>query len=466
VTATLPRRDLDALRRSFRGDIITPADAAYDEARRLWNAVFDRRPAALVRPTGARDVATAIRFARDSELEIAVRSGGHSASGHSGSDGGLVIDLSAMRGVDVDPGTRTARANGGALLGQLDVAAQAHGLVCPIGVIGHTGVAGLTLGGGVGRLQRNFGLTIDSLAAVELVTADGRIVRASHTDEPDLFWGIRGAGWNFGIVTSFELRLHPFGPDLHRGLLLFPATVVHEAWDVFREYAARAPEAVSLIFGIDRAGSDAPDAIAGRPIAYIAWNHSGVAEAVERDTAGLLAGPKPASASMSSQPYLEVQTAHDLVLGWGSRSYIKGLNADDVRPEALDELVELVAAAPGEGTFSVTALGGAIERVAEDDTAYTGRTARFDLSADTNWDDPALDAANREWVRRAMAIVEPDATIGRYANENSDAGPAETRLIYGEAKVRRLELLKRTWDPDNVFHLNHNVAPASSPSDS
>ena len=458
-------RDIDQLRQSFQGDIITPADTRYDEARRLWNAIFDRRPALLVRPTNPKDVGAAIRFARDQGLEIAVRSGGHSASGHSGTDGGLVIDLSAMRGVEVDGSRRRARVNGGALLGELDVAAQARGLVCPIGVIGHTGVAGLTLGGGVGRLQRNFGLTIDNLAAVEVVTADGRLVRASETDEPELFWGIRGAGWNFGIVTAFELRLHPFGPDLHRGLLLFPAAAVQDVWAVFRDYAPDAPDAVSVIFGIDRAGSDAPDRIAGQAVVYVAWNHSGSADEVEGDTAGLLVGPKPASATTGSQPYLEVQTAHDLVLGWGRRSYIKGLTANDVRPEALEELVELVAAAPGEGSFSVTAMGGAIARVADDDTAYTGRAARFDLSADTTWDDPVRDGANRDWVRQAIAVVEPDATIGRYANENADAGPSETRLIYGDAKLQRLAQLKRTWDPENVFRLNHNVAPATGPTD-
>ncbi|HET6381114.1 MAG TPA: FAD-binding oxidoreductase [candidate division Zixibacteria bacterium] len=320
MTTALARRDLDALRRQFGGDIITPADAGYDEARRLWNAVFDHRPSALVRPTDAHEVATAIRFARDRGLEIAVRSGGHSAAGHSGSEGGLVIDLSAMRGVEVDPGTRTARANGGALLGELDVAAQAHGLVCPVGVIGHTGVAGLTLGGGVGRLQRHFGLTIDNLAAVELVTADGRIVRASETDEPDLFWGIRGAGWNFGVVTSFEFRLHPFGPDLHRGVLAFSAEEILDVWEVFRDYATGAPEAVALIFGIDRAGDDAPDGMAGRPIVYVSWNHSGSADAVERDTAGLFAGPQPASEAIGSQPYLEVQTAHSRWDGGAART--------------------------------------------------------------------------------------------------------------------------------------------------
>jgi len=193
VTRRLTAQDLDQLRQAC-GEVITGDDATYDEARRLWNAIHDRRPAAIVRPLTAEKVATAVRFARDHDLVIAVQSGGHSAAGLRGPDDGLVIDLSAMRGVEVDPRSRTARANGGAFLGQLDVAAQAHGLVCPVGVVGHTGVAGLTLGGGIGRLQRHFGLTIDNVAAIELVTADGRLVRASETEEPDLFWGLRGAG--------------------------------------------------------------------------------------------------------------------------------------------------------------------------------------------------------------------------------------------------------------------------------
>ena len=460
--AALPARDLDRLRRSFGGDVITPGDAAYDEARRLWNALHDRRPAAIVRPTSAAEVLTAIRFGRDRGLELAVRSGGHSLAGFTGRPGGLVVDLSAMRGVEVDPGARTARANGGALLGELDVAAQAHGLVCPVGVVGHTGVAGLTLGGGVGRLQRQLGLTIDQLAAVELVTADGRLVRASETEEPELFWGMRGAGWNFGIATAFEFRLQPFGPSLHRGVLTFPATEVQAVWEVFRAYARQAPDAVAVIFGIDRAGEGRgyPDDLVGRPIVFLAYNHSGAAEAVERDTAGLHAGPKPVSATIGSQPYLDVQTAHDLVFEWGHRSYISGRNADDVRPAALDELVELVAIAPGEGSFSATALGGAIGRVPEEATAFAGRTAAFDLNADCSWSDPTLDEACRDWVQRAMAVVEPDAVLGAYANGHSEAGPEATRRIYGDAKLTRLAALKRAWDPDNVFHVNHNVAPA------
>ncbi len=447
---------LEQLRSAFSGEIVTAADDSYDEARRLWNSVHDRRPAALARPRSREDVAAAIRFARDHDLELAVRAGGHSPAGHSGTNGGLVVDLSHMRGVTVDPATRTARANGGALLGELDVAAQAHGLVCPTGVVGHTGVAGLTLGGGVGRLQRHFGLTIDNLRAVELVTADGRFVRASETEEPELFWGMRGAGSNFGIVTAFEFGLHPFGPLLHRGVRTYPASAAHEVWDVFRDFAADAPDAVSMIYGISL-----PDD-GGDPIAFVSYNHSGAAEAVQADTAGLRRGPEPLTVSESSQPYLEAQTAHDLVLGWGHRSFIKGLYANEFRPDALDALVEHMASGPSERSFSVTAQGGAIARVADDAMAFTGRTALFDLSADASWDDPAEDEAGRAWVRSAMAHVEPDAIEGRYANENADTGPDETRRIYGDATVARLAELKRTWDPDNVFRLNHNVEPTPS----
>jgi FAD/FMN-containing dehydrogenase len=455
--------DLDQLRRAC-GEVITPDDATYDDARRLWNAIHDRRPALIVRPTTAPRVATAVRFAREHDLEIVVKSGGHSAAGFKGADGCFVVELSEMRGVDVDPGTRIARSNGGAFLGELDIAAQAHGLVCPVGVVGHTGVAGLTLGGGVGRLQRQFGLTIDNLVAVEIATADGRLVRATETEEPELFWGLRGAGWNFGIATAFEFRLQPFGPELHRGVLTFPASQVQEVWTVFREYAPSAPDAVSVIFGIDRAGPDAgyPDEMVGRPIVFLAYNHSGSADKVERDIAGLRAGPKPVTTTIGSVPYLDVQTAHDLAFSWGSRSFIKSHNANDLRPAALDELVELVATAPGEGTFSVTALGGAIGRMADDATAYTGRDDAYDLSADANWSDPALDQANADWCRQAMAVVEPDRALGAYANGNSDAGPEESRRIYGDAKLARLADLKRAWDPDNVFHVNPNVAPAEN----
>ena len=461
---TVAPHSVDQLRRALGGDVFVPGQAGYDDARRLWNAIHDRRPAVIARPTSAGEVATAIAFAREHDLELQVRSGGHSAKGIAGGDGGFLVDLSAMRGVSVDPERRIARVSGGALLGELDVAAQAHGLVCPVGVVGHTGCAGLTLGGGTGRLQRHFGLTIDNLRAAELVTADGRLVRASEDEEPDLFWALRGAGWNFGVATAFEFRLHPFGPDLHRGVRTYRAGQVHEVWEQFRAYAATAPDDVSVIFGIARAGGIGdgyPDDVAGRPIAYVTWNHSGAADDVERDTAALRAGPRPLTESDGSQLYLDVQTAHDLVFAWGSRSHIASHNADGVRPEALDEIVELVGVARGDSSFSVTALGGAIGRVPEDSTAFAGREAAFDLSADASWSDAADDEAIADWCRRVLAVVETDRSVGAYANGNADAGPDATRRIYGDAKLARLSALKRTWDPDNVFHVNHNVPPAT-----
>jgi len=459
--AGLTAGHVNRLRETFGGDLITPDDDAYDNARRVWNAVFDRRPAIIVRPTGVADVATAIRFGRERELEIAVRCGAHSNAGHSTTDAGLVIDLSRLRGVTVDPERRIARVKGGTLLGELDIAAQAHGLVCPVGVVGHTGVAGLTLGGGMGRLQRHFGLTIDNLRAVELVTADGRTVRASESEEPDLFWGIRGAGANFGIVTALEFDLREFGPLLHRGVRIYPASDVHEVWPMVREFAAVAPDELALIVTIGRAepAEDYPESVARQPIVIVSYNHSGDATDVERDVAPLSSGPEPVSSSDSSEQYLEVQTSSDLAMGWGSRGYIKGGYANDFRPEALDALVGHTAAGPAEGSFSITAQGGAIGRVPDDAMAFTGRDARFEMSAITDWDDPAQDETQRDWVRRAMTIVEPDAVTGRYANEISDSGPEESRAIYGDAKLGRLTALKRTWDPANVFRLNHNIAP-------
>ena len=458
---TTTRAQLNDFRATFAGEIIAPEDAGYDDARRVWNATIDRRPAVVVRPTSVADVAAAIRFGRDRELEIAVRGGGHSGVGHSATDGGIVIDLRKLNNVSVDPSTRVARAGGGALLGQLDTAAQEHGLVCPVGVVGHTGVAGLTLGGGIGRLQRHFGLTIDSLRSVDLVTADGRIVHASADEEPELFWGLRGAGANFGIATSLEFELHPFAGTLHRGVHIHPATDIHEVWSAFRAFAATAPDTIAAIFtvGLGEPAADYPDSVAGRPIIVISYNHSGAGEDVERDIAPLLNGPRPASLTATSEKYVDAQRSSDLALDWGSRTFILGGYVADCSPSVLEAFVAHVEQVPGDATISVTVLGGAIGRVDDDATAYTGRAHPFDVAPDSAWSDAALDEANATWVREAMSIVEPDLLPGRYINELSDAGPEITRSSYGDAKLERLRGLKRAWDPTNVFRLNHNIAP-------
>jgi FAD/FMN-containing dehydrogenase len=245
--------DADRLRKAFRGEVIPPEHPAYDQARRVWNGMIDRHPALVMRPRDAADVATAVRFSRDLGLDLAIRGGGHSLPGLSTCDDGLVIDLSLMRGVSVDPAARTARASGGALLRELDEAAQAHGLVCPVGVIGHTGVAGLTLGGGMGRLQRQFGLTVDNLRAVELVTADGRHIRVSADEHADLFWALRGAGANFGVATAFEFNLHQMAESMTRIAFTYPAEQAADLWPIWRDFAASAPARVPR-FADDGAG--------------------------------------------------------------------------------------------------------------------------------------------------------------------------------------------------------------------
>ncbi|HEV8698238.1 MAG TPA: FAD-binding oxidoreductase [Candidatus Limnocylindrales bacterium] len=461
--ATPTRAQLDEFRRSFTGEVVTPDAAGYNDARRVWNAMFDRRPAVVVRPSNVDDVVAAVRFGRELDLEIAIRGGGHSAVGHSTTDGGLVIDLGRVNAVSVDPERRLARTGGGALLGKLDIAAQEHGLVCPVGVVGHTGVAGLTLGGGVGRLQRRFGLTIDSLRAVELVTGDGRLVRASADEEPELFWGLRGAGANFGVATSLELELHPFPGTLHRGVHIHPATDIQELWPIFQEFMAAAPETIAAIFTVALAepAANYPESVAGRPIVVISYNHSGAGEDVEREIAPLLKGPAPASVTATSEEYLVAQRSSDLDLAWGSRTAILGGYVADCSSAVLDAFVAHVEHVPGDSSISVTAFGGAIGRMPDDAMAFTGRTVPFDVSPDTAWSDPDLDAANMEWVRQAMAIVEPDRLPGRYINELSDAGPEVTHASYGAAKLERLRALKRAWDPTNVFHLNHNIEPAT-----
>lgn len=461
--ATPTRPQLAEFRRSFSGEMVTPDAAGYDDARRVWNAMFDRRPAMVVRPLTVDDVVAAVRFGRELDVEIAIRGGGHSSVGHSTTNGGLVIDLKRMDGVSVDPARRLARAGGGALLGKLDVAAQEHGLVCPVGVVGHTGVAGLTLGGGVGRLQRRFGLTIDSLRAVELVTADGRLVRASADEEPELFWGVRGAGANFGVVTSLELELHPFAGTLHRGVHVHPATDIQELWPIFRDFMTAAPETIAAIFTVALAepAANYPESVAGRPIVVISYNHSGAGEDLKRDIAPLLKGPKPASVTATSEEYLVAQRSSDLDLAWGSRTAILGGYVPDCSPAVLDAFVAHVEHIPGDSSISVTAMGGAIARTPDDAMAFTGRTVPFDVSPDTAWSDPDLDEANMGWVRKAMAIVEPDLLPGRYINELSDAGPELTRHSYGDAKLERLRTLKRAWDPTNVFRLNHNIEPGT-----
>ncbi len=454
---------LGTFRETFRGDLILPADDAYDGARVVWNGMIDRRPAIVVRPLDAADVVVALRFARDEDLIVAVRSGGHSLPGLSTCDDGMIIDLARMRGVTVDPGRRVARCNGGALLGELDDAAQAHGLGCNVGTVSHTGVAGLTLGGGMGRLQRKFGLTIDSLRAVELVAADGRLVRASADQNADLFWGMRGAGANFGIATAFEFDLGPLGPMVTRGILIYPAERVRDVAAAFREYMPSAPDDVmaALIIGRASPEEDYPASIAGRPVVTLSITYAGPSTHVERDLGPLTALGPPASGSVDQQVYLEAQHAFDDENAWGHRVYTKSGVVGSLPDDLIDSFVDHVAGAPaGDDVFSIWAFGGAVGRVPEEATAFQGRSAPFWVGTEAMWDDPADDRAQRDWARTGVGLIEPYRMVGGYVNDVSEAGDVATvRSVYGDAKYDRLVALKRAWDPDNVFRLNQNIRP-------
>jgi len=447
--------DVGRLADGFAGEIVRPDDPGYDAARAVWNSMIERRPALVVRPAGSDDVVAALLFAREQALVVAVRCGGHSIPGFSTCDDGIVIDLSRMRGVEVDSERRTARVRGGSLLAELDDAAQAHGLVCPVGVVSHTGVAGLTLGGGMGRLQRKLGLTIDSLLAVELVTADGRVVRASENENRELFWGMRGAGANFGIVTSFEFQLHPFDGLVTHGTVTHPIERAEELAERYRELVEDGPDELWTSFGI-AVGSDARG-----PVASVSVLHSGSSAEAARDLAGLRALADPLEDSVESRPYLTTQRLFDAPMEWGQRFAMKSSFLASL-PEALvRDWVERISRVPAgaEGGFSVWAWGRAIAAVPEEETAFTGRDAAFWAAAEIVWRDRALDDPCRSWARAAADTAAAHAAVGRYVNDVTEVGGDVVRTIYGDAKYERLVALKREWDPDNVFRLNQNIRP-------
>jgi FAD/FMN-containing dehydrogenase len=461
MTGAVDAKALSALTDGFGGEVVLPGDAGYDAARAVWNGMVDRRPALVVRPAAAADVSAAIRFGREQELPIAVRSGGHSIAGLSTCDDGIVIDLSLMRGVRVDPERRVARANGGAHLGELDKAAQELGLVCPVGVVSHTGVAGLTLGGGMGRLQRKFGLTIDNLLSVDVATADGRLVHASEEENEDLFWGLRGAGPNFGIATSFEFRLHPLDHVITHGTLVHPVERAAELASLVREAVEAGPDELWLGFSLGPAlpADDFPAEVAGRPVAFLTVMHCGALEDAERDLAKLRAFGPAVVDSIEAKPHLAPQTMNDEAMGWGHRFYMKSAFLPGLSDELVDLLAQHASRMPdgSDGSAGLWAMGGAIFEVPEEAAAFTGRDAAFWIAAEIFWDDAALDERCREWARAVMADVLPFASVGRYVNDVVESG--EARSVYGDAKYDRLVALKRAWDPDNVFRLNQNIRP-------
>jgi hypothetical protein len=461
VEGTVGRQALSALRDNFQGQIIQPSDPDYERARVVWNATADRFPAIILRCTRTADVVAAVRFASDQELLVAVRAGGHSSPGLSTCDGGIVIDLSLMHGVSVASDRRLARANGGALLGELDGAAQAYGLACPSGQVSHTGVAGLTLGGGVGSLSRKHGLTIDNLVSVDMVTADGRLVHASENEHADLFWGLRGAGANFGIVVSFEFRLHPVGPLVFSGRLVYPIERAHDVAAVLGEYAVTGADESTASMGFEIASDSpwSPPQIASQPIVALNFTHLGSGNDAERNLQRFRK-LRPVLDSFGPEPYLTIQRKDDDYYAWGRRSHWSGLLLTALDGRLVDVLIQELADVPGPDCgFGVMTIGGAIGRVAEDASAYSGRHAMLWLRTEALWDDPAEDSVHLSWSRGAMMRLRNFATPLNYINDLREPGHNAIRRAYGDVKYARLVQLKRTWDAHNFFQLNQNIHP-------
>ena len=448
--ATLRGADIKDLAASMRGQVLVAGQEGYDQARRVWNAMFDKRPAVIARCASPSDVMRAVTFAREHQLLTAVRAGGHSVSGKSTCDGGIVIDVSPMQGVRVDPKARVARVDGGALLGHLDRETRAFGLVTTAGTVSHTGAAGLTLGGGFGRVGRRFGLASDNLRSVDVVTADGRLVVASEDENPDLFWGVRGGGGNFGVATSFEYRLHAMDPTILGGRISWPLAQARDVLRFYAEFSATAPDELNL----DLSLHSSPN---GPLISVLACWSADLATG-ERVLKPLRSFGRPLSDQITAMPYVVLQASGDGP-SVGVRFYNKSGFITAFAPNVIDAVVDAFANAASDGVGIITQQGGgAIGRRPADATAFPNRSSNYWLMALSSWRDPGEDEKRVAAVRSAWKHIEP-LTSGFYVNSMSETEENRVAANYG-AHYPRLQQIKRKYDPDNQFRLNGNVLPA------
>jgi FAD/FMN-containing dehydrogenase len=425
--------------------------------------MIDRRPGAVVRCASAGDVARAVRFAKDHDLLLAVRGGGHNIAGNAVCEGGLLIDLSPMKAVRVDQAKRTARTEPGVTLAEFDKATQAFGLATPLGINSTTGIAGLTLGGGFGWLSRKYGLTVDNLLAADVVTADGEVRRASKTDNPDLFWAIRGGGGNFGVVTSFELQLHPVGPEVLSGLIVHPYSEARRLFDGYRRWAAQAPDELTAWVVLRKAPPlpFLPEDWHGKDVVVFALCYVGDMAAGEQAVAPLRALGQPIADVVGPHPYAGWQGAFDPLLTPGARNYWKSHDFATINDAAVAAIIEYAGKVPTpECEIFVAQLGGAVNRVAKDATAYPHRDVGFVLNVHTRWREPGQDAECVKWAREFFDKTAPHATGGVYVNFMPNDETDRTMGAYG-ANYDRLARVKAKYDPGNLFRMNQNIRPAS-----
>ena len=458
---TVDERSVQALQEAFGGRVIGPADPSYEEARKIWNGAIDRYPAVIARCAGVADVIEAVRFGRSSGLEVAVRSGGHSFPGQSVCDDGLVIDLSLMRGIRVDPAARTARAQAGVLLGELDSETQAFGLAVPAGIVTHTGLAGLTLGGGIGWLMRKYGLTIDQLLSVDVVTADGQFVKASADENADLFWGVRGGGGNFGIITEFEFRLNPVGPEILAGPIAWPMEKSPDVLRFYRDWIEDAPDELTTIVVHRFAPPLAfvPEELHGKPVVMVICCYAGSIEEGQKFLEPMRNFGNPVMDLCEPKTFLKHQAMFDPSFPAGWWYYFRSCNLAKLNDAVIDTVAEHALKMTSPLTaFPIFQLGGAIGRVRDDEMAYEGRAAGHTLNINaTTATEEGFDA-ERAWSRGLWHALEPHHT-NVYVNFLMDEGEDRIRQAYGPEKFDRLKALKRKYDPDNFFSHNQNIRP-------
>jgi FAD/FMN-containing dehydrogenase len=449
---------------AFAGELIAPGDPRYESARRVWNGMIDRRPALIARCAGEDDVVAALRRARERGLPVAVRGGGHNVAGNAVCDDGIVIDLSAQKGVRVDADGRTARVRPGVLLGEFDRATQAFGLGTPTGNVSMTGIAGLTLGGGLGWIARKHGPTCDNLVAAELVTAGGERVRASAAENPDLLWGLRGGGGNFGVVTAFEYRLHPVGPEVIAGAMVHSFADAPEVFRFFAELASEAPDELSVIASTFRAppGLPVPPEVHGELVTVLALCYAGDPAAGERALRPLRSFGRPLADLIAPMPYTTLQSSSDASYPNGLQNYWKSHFIDEITDGAIDTIMEHAPRMRSPlSSFYFQHLGGAIARPGDGGAAFSHRHAAFDFTILTVSRDAAESAENMAWAREFFAAMQPHAT-GVYVNNLGTEGADRVKAAYAPATYERLVALKRAYDPDNVFRVNQNIAPAGA----
>jgi hypothetical protein len=443
----------------LRGELLRLGDAEYEEARQLWNGVIDRRPALIARCASVEDVACAVNFARENDLLLAVRGGGHNVAGTASADGGLVVDLSAMKEIEVDPERRTVRAGAGVTIGELDEETQKLGLATPMGVVSETGIAGLTLGGGMGWLRRKHGLSADNLISVQVVTADGRIVTASEEENEDLFWGIRGGGGNFGVVTSFGYRLHPISTVLGGGLS-YPLSEAHEVLRFYHEFASGCPDEFSTTASL----GVTPE---GEGVVSVSVCYCGALEEGERALRPLREFGSPLADNIEPMAYTTLQSAPDAGFPPGRRHYWKSSYLKDLSDEAIEVMAEYISEMPSPATgVGLQQMHGAASRVDPTATAFPHRDEQYDFLILSQWADPAESERNVEWTRSLFEAMDPFFEEGVYVNNLGDEGEDRVMEAYG-ANYGRLLALKGKYDPTNLFRLNQNIKPptetASSP---